>query len=184
MMKWRASVIAIPSRIVPNSAAATACKVGPYARTDAPNSNPTRASMSGYCLEIGLWHQRHLPRSQSHENRGMLSRQAIGCLQFGHVERGVSNDWSRGNRRMQTLRKLPKHKPSSTAPRMMTTLAPTHHLAEQDAGGHRAIERFRAARQGNRDALRRDASGLGSDPGALVPDGQGNQPVFLSCGPG
>ena len=136
--------------------------------------------MSGYCLEIGFWHQRHLPRSQSHENSGMLSRHAIGCLQFGHVERGLSSDWSRGSRRMQTLRKLPKHRPSSTAPMMMTTLAPTHHLVEQDAGGHRDIERFRAARQGNRDALRRDAIELRSDPCAFVPDDHGNQPLFLS----
>src|SRR3989442_9204864 len=160
----------MPSRIVPNNAAATACNVGPYARTDAPNNNPTSASMSGYCLEIGLWHQRHLPRSQSHETSGMLSRQAFGCLQFGHVERGLSNNWSRGNRRMQTLRKLPPLSPSSTAPRRMTMLAPTHHLVEQDAVGPRDIERFRAARPGNRDPLGRDSIELWSDPCAFVSD--------------
>src|SRR5437870_10167445 len=81
---------------------------------------------------------------------------------------------------MQTLRRLPKHRPSSTAPMMMTTLAPTHHLVEQDAGGHRDIERFRAARQGNRDALRRDAIELRSDPCAFVPDDHGRSEEHTS----
>src|SRR5882762_5630988 len=122
----------MPSNSVPNNAAATACKVVPYATTEAPNNRPTSASMSGYCLEMGVWHQRHLPRSHSQEKTGMLSRQAMGCLQFGHVERGRSSDSSRGSRRMHTLRKLPMQRPSSTAPATTTISVPTQDLVQQD----------------------------------------------------
>src|SRR6266446_4803161 len=146
----------MPSRSVPNSAAATACSVIPYASNDVPNNTPTSASMSGYCLEIGWWHQRHLPRSHNHEKTGILSRQAMGCLQFGHVERGRSSDSSRGSRRMQTLRKLPTQRPTSTAATTITGSAPTQHLVEQDARGNGDVQRLGAARERNRDALCRD----------------------------
>src|SRR5882762_9539201 len=121
----------MPSSSVPKNAAATACNVMPYASTDAPISTPTSASMSGYCLEMGLWHQRHLPR-------------------------GRISDWSRGSRRMHTLRKLPTQRPSSTTPARMTISVPTQDLVKQDPRGHGDVERLGAARQRNRDALGRD----------------------------
>src|SRR2546422_11735932 len=134
--------MAIPSSSVPNSAAATACNVMPYARNEVPNNTPTSASINGYCLEMGLWHQRHLPRSHSQEKTGMLSRHAIGCLQCGQRERGLTSDWSRGRRRMHTLRKLPKHSPNATAPATITTSTATQHLVEQNARCHRDVERL------------------------------------------
>src|SRR6266478_3109966 len=160
----------MPSSSVPNRAAATACNVMPYASNETPNSTPTSASMSGYCLEIGLWHQRHLPRSQSQEKTGMLSRHAMGCLQFGHVERGRSSDSSRGSRRMQTLRKLPTHRPSSTTPATMTMSVPTQDLVEQDPRRHGDVERLGAARQWYRDALSRDRVELRADSRPFVAD--------------
>src|SRR5436309_5711686 len=159
----------MPSRSVPNSAAATACNVMPYANKETPNSTPTSASMSGYCLEMGLWHQRHLPRSHSQEMTGMLSRQAIGCLQCGHVDRGRSSDWSRGSRRMHTLRKLPTQRPTSTAATTITGSAPTQHLVEQDARRDGDVQRLGAARQRNRDALCRDGVELRPDSRPFVP---------------
>jgi len=165
----------MPSRSVPNSAAATACNVTPYASNDAPNNTPTSASMSGYCLEMGWWHQRHLPRSHNHETTGILSRQAMGCLQFGHVERGRSSDSSRGSRRMHTLRKLPTHRPSSTAPATMTMSVPTQDLVEQDPGRHGDVERLGAARQRNRDALGRDRVELRADSRPFVADDHCNE---------
>src|SRR2546422_2880258 len=167
--------MAMPSSSVPNNAAATACNVMPYASNEAPNSTPTSASMSGYCLEMGLRHQRHLPRSQSQEKTGMLSRHAIGCLQCGQVERGRSSDSSRGSRRMHTLRKLPTQRPSSTAPATRTMSVPTQDLVEQDARRHGHVERLGAARQRNRDALRRDLVELRADPCSFVPDDHRNQ---------
>src|SRR5882724_921285 len=126
----------MPRRSVPNRAAATACNVMPYANSDTPNSTPTSASMRGYCLEMGWWHQRHLPRSHNHEKTGILSRQAMGCLQLGHVERGRSSDSSRGSRKIQTLRKLPTHRPSSTAPARMMMSVPTLDLVQQNPCCH------------------------------------------------
>src|SRR3989442_683471 len=165
----------MPSKSAPNSAAATACSVMPYASKDAPNSTPTSASISGYCLEMGLWHQRHLPRSHSHEKTGMLSRQAMGCWQCGHVERGRSSDWSRGSRRMHTLRKLPTQRPSSTAPATMTRSVPTQDLVEQDPRRHGDVQRFGAARQRNCDALGRDRVELRTDSRSFVADDHRNQ---------
>src|ERR1700716_2641859 len=164
----------MPSSSVPNNAAATACKVMPYASTEAPNSTPTSASMSGYCLEMGVWHQRHLPRSQSHEKTGMLSRQAMGCLQLGHVERGRISDWSRGSRRIQTLRKLPRQRPSSTAPATMTISAPTQDLVQQDPRRHGDVERLGAARERNCDALRRNRVQLRADSRSFVAHDHGD----------
>src|SRR6267378_1192393 len=160
----------MPSSSVPNNAAATACNVMPYTSNDAPNSTPTSASMSGYCLEMGLWHQRHLPRSHSQEKTGMLSRQAIGCLQCGHVERGRISDWSRGRRRMHTLRKLPTQRPSSTAPATMTISVPTQDLVQEDTRRHGDVERLGAARQRNRDALGRDRVELRPNARSFVAD--------------
>src|SRR6266566_6599905 len=158
----------MPSSSVPNRAAATACNVMPYASNETPNNTPTSASMRGYCLEIGLWHQRHLPRSHSQEKTGILSRQAMGCLQFGHVERGRMSDWSRGSRRMQTLRKLPTQSPSSTAATMITGSAPTQHLVQQDARRDGDVQRLGAARERNRDALCRDGVELRPDARPFV----------------
>src|SRR5213592_197158 len=165
----------MPSSSVPNSAAATACNVMPYASNETPKSTPTSASMRGYCLEIGLWHQRHLPRSHSQEKTGILSRQAMGCLQFGHVERGRSSDWSRGSRRMHTLRKLPTQSPSSTTPATMTISVPTQDLVEQDPRRHGDVERLGAARQWDRDALRRDGVELRADSRSFVADDHRNE---------
>src|SRR5882672_4462756 len=165
----------MPSSSVPNNAAATACSVGPYAKTAAPNSSPTSASMSGYCMEMGLWHQRHLPRSHSQEKTGMLSRQAMGCWQFGHVERGRTSDWSRGRRRMHTLRKLPTQSPSSTAPATITISVPTQDLVEQDPRRHGDVERLGAARERNCDAQGRDRVELRADPRSFVADDHRNE---------
>src|SRR6266540_4452457 len=165
----------MPRSSVPNSAAATACNVMPYASNETPNSTPTSASMRGYCLEMGLWHQRHLPRSHSQDKTGMLSRQAMGCLQCGHVERGRSSDWSRGSRRIHTLRKLPTQRPSSTAPMPMTGSAPTQHLVQQDACRDGDVQRLGAARERNRDPLRRDGVELRPDSRAFVSHDHGDE---------
>src|SRR5438045_5387732 len=76
----------MPSRIVPNSAAASAWRVIPYRSAAATQIAPTAASTMGYCREIGSPQRRQRPRKSSHETTGMLSRQAMGCLQRGQVE--------------------------------------------------------------------------------------------------
>src|SRR5437879_420024 len=49
----------------------------------------TTASMMGYCMEIGWPHERHRPRSSSHETTGTLSRHAIRRPLQGHTIRGA-----------------------------------------------------------------------------------------------
>src|SRR5438477_494521 len=98
----------MPSRIVPNSAAASAWRVIPYRSAAATQMAPTAASTMGYCREIGSPQRRQRPFKSSHETTGMLSRQAMGCLQRGQVEGGFTSDMSTGSRTMHTFRKLPR----------------------------------------------------------------------------
>src|ERR1700733_10139559 len=51
------------------------------------------------------------PPSSSQLNTGTLSQLAIGSLHWRQCDRGHTTDSPAGNRRMQTLRKLPSSKP-------------------------------------------------------------------------
>src|SRR5437899_8793681 len=63
--------------------------------------------MIGYCMEIGLPHERQRPRSTSHETIGILSRHAMRRPQRGQVEGGWKRERcflsSLASRRMHTL---------------------------------------------------------------------------------
>src|SRR6266850_3078231 len=69
---------------------------------------------------------------------------------------------------MQTLRKLPTQRPTSTAATTITGSAPTQHLVEQDARGNGNVQRLGAARERDRDALCRDRVELRPDSRSLV----------------
>src|SRR5712691_4227144 len=143
----------MPSRMVPSTAAASACSVGPSHSAADAHINPTSASMIGYCREIRLPQWRHLPLRSSHDSTGMLSRHSMRLWHCGQVEGGLSSDWSCGRRRMHTLRKLPKQSPTNPAPNTSSQSAPTQHLVEEDPGGYGNVERFGAGGQGDRHAL-------------------------------
>src|SRR6185503_659628 len=71
---------------------------------------------------------------------------------------------------MQTLRKLPTHRPRSTAPTTSTGSTPTQHLIEKNAGRDRDVERLGTMRERNCNALRGDGVELRTNPGAFVAD--------------
>src|ERR1051325_4696826 len=160
----------MPSRIVANSAAASAWRVTPYCSAAATQMAPTAASMMGYCREIGSPQRRQRPFRSSQETTGMLSRQAIGCLQRGQVEGGFRSDMSTGSRTMHTFRKLPRQSPRIATATSRIGSTATRHLVEQNARRHRDVERLRALRQGNRHAPRGDGVELRPDPGPFVAD--------------
>src|SRR3989442_1255247 len=164
--------MAMPRRMVPSSAASTKRALGPYASIAATHRTATTASMMGYCAEIGCPHQRHRPRSSSHETTGMLSRQAMRRPQRGQVDGGRNNERcflsSLASRRMQTLRKLPIQSPRSPAPTSRIGSTATQHLVEQDTRRDRDVERLRALGQWDRHALRGDGVELGADARPLV----------------
>src|SRR6184192_1437845 len=160
----------MPSRIVPNSAAASAWRVIPYRSAAATQMAPTAASTMGYCREIGSPQRRQRPFKSSHETTGMLSRQAMGCLQRGQVEGGFTSDMSTGSRTMHTFRKLPRQSPRIATATSRIGSTATRHLVEQNARRHRDVERLRALRQGNRHALCGDGVELRADPGPFVAD--------------
>src|SRR2546422_488253 len=145
---------------------------------------PTTTSMTGYWMEIGWPHQRHRPRSSSHETTGTLSRHAIRRPQRGQVEGGWNSDRcflsSLASRRMQTLRKLPRQSPSSPAPTSRIGSTATRHLVEQDARRHRDVQRLGALGQWDRHALRGDRVELRADSRALVADDDGDGPLWIS----
>src|SRR5437763_12517158 len=136
----------MPSRIVPNSAAASAWRVIPYRSAAATQMAPTAASTMGYCREIGSPQRRQRPFKSSHETTGMLSRQAMGCLQRGQVEGGFTSDMSTGSRTMHTFRKLPRQSPRIATATSRIGSTATRHLVEQNARCHRDVERLRALR--------------------------------------
>src|SRR6266550_2738860 len=167
----------MPSRIVPNSAAASAWRVTPYRSAAATQIAPTAASMMGYCREIGSPQRRQRPFNNSHETTGMLSRHAMGCLQRGHVDGGLTSDMSAGSRTMHTFKKLPRQSPRIAAATRSVGSTATRHLVEQNARRHGDVERLRALRQRNRHALRGDGVELRADPRALVSHDDGDRPA-------
>src|SRR5271157_102297 len=56
-------------------------------------------------------HWRHRPCSTSQLTRGTLSYQRMGASQSSQWDGGVTIDWSRGMRLIQTFRKLPNANP-------------------------------------------------------------------------
>src|SRR6266550_3968167 len=126
--------------------------------------------MMGYCREIGSPQRRQRPFNNSHETTGMLSRHAMGCLQRGHVDGGLTSDMSAGSRTMHTFKKLPRQSPRIAAATRSVGSTATRHLVEQNARRHGDVERLRALRQRNRHALRGDGVELRADPRALVSD--------------
>src|SRR5256885_11507393 len=130
--------------------------------------------MMGYCRETASPPRRQRPFNNSHETTGMLSRQAMGCLQRGQVDGGLTSDRSAGSRTMHTFRKLPRHSPRIAAATSRIGSTATRHLVEQNARRHRDVERLRALRQGNRHTLRGDGVELRPDPGAFVADDHGD----------
>src|ERR1041385_6149194 len=160
----------MPSRIVANSAAARAWRVTPYSSAAATQMAPTAASMMGYCREIGSPQRRHRPFRSSQETTGMLSRQAIGCLQRGQVEGGFTSDMSTGSRTMHTFRKLPRQSPRIATATSRIGSTATRHLVEQNARRHGDVERLRALRQGNRHAPRGEGVAVRPYPAPCVPD--------------
>src|SRR5256885_1463094 len=132
--------------------------------------------MMGYCRETASPPRRQRPFNNSHETTGMLSRQAMGCLQRGQVDGGLTSDRSAGSRTMHTFRKLPRHSPRIAAATSRIGSTATRHLVEQNARRHRDVERLRALRQGNRHTLRGDGVELRPDPGAFVADDHGDGP--------
>src|SRR5438309_10023431 len=160
--------MAMPSRMVPSTAPARPCNVGPNHSTEDAHNNPTRPSISGYWREIGWWQWRHFPLRSSHDTTGMLSRHAMRRLHCGHVDGGLTSDWSCGRRRIHTLRKLPKQSPTTPAPTTSSQSAPTLHLVEEDARRDRDIERLGAGRERNCHTLRGDRVQRRPDARALV----------------
>src|SRR2546427_5065753 len=165
--------------MVPNSAAASARGVTPYNNTAPTQSTATTASMIGYCEAIGSRQWRHRPLSSSHDTTGMLSRQAMGCLQRGQADGGRSSDRSFGSRTMQTLRKLPTQRPTTAAPTTRIGSTTTRHLVEEDARRHRDVERLGALRERDGHALRGDGVELRADASAFVPDDHRDGPRAL-----
>src|SRR4029077_16884686 len=98
--------------------------------------------MMGYCREIGSPQRRQRPFKSSHETTGMLSRQAMGCLQRGQVDGGLTSDMSAGRRTMHTFKKRPTQSPMSAAATSRIGSTATRHLIEQNAGRHRDVERL------------------------------------------
>src|SRR5213592_400917 len=147
----------------------------------------TTASMMGYCMEIGCPHERHRPRSTSHETTGMLSRHAIRRPQRGQVEGGWNSERcflsSLASRRMQTLRKLPIQSPRSPAPTSRIGSTTTRHLVEQDTRRHCDVERLGALGQRDRHALRGDGVELRADSRPLVSHDHGDRSVHASRSP-
>src|SRR2546429_820439 len=144
----------------------------------------TTASMMGYCMEIGCPHERHRPRSTSHETTGTLSRHAIRRPQRGQVEGGWNSERcflsSLASRRIQTLRKLPTQSPRSPAPTSRIGSATTRHLVEQDTRRYRDVEGLGALCQRDRHPLRGDGVELRADSRPLVSDDNGNGSVHPS----
>src|SRR2546425_2164774 len=140
--------------------------------------------MMGYCAEIGCPHQRHRPRSSSHETTGMLSRQAMRRPQRGQVDGGRNSERcflsSLASRRMQTLRKLPIQSPRSPAPTSRMGSTATRHFVAQDPRRDRDVERLRALGQRDRHAQRGDGVELGADAGPLVSHDHRDRSVHLS----
>src|SRR6266511_3081508 len=160
----------MPSRIVPNRAPASAGTDRPYRRSAPAQITPTTSSMIGYWAEIASPQCRQRPLRSSHETRGMLSYQAMGCLQRGQAEGGVRRERSCGSRRMQTLRKLPRQSPRTPPPTSTIGSTTTRHLVEQDPRRHRHVERFRALRERDRHTPRGDGVQVRADARALVAD--------------
>jgi xanthine/CO dehydrogenase XdhC/CoxF family maturation factor len=117
MMYARASVIAIPSRVVPNTAPRSASSPKPWRQAMKAHSSAVASSISGYCTEIGARQPRHRPRSASQATTGTFSNQRSPRPQVGQREGGRTTDsfGSAPHRRMQTLRKLPTTAPSTPA---------------------------------------------------------------------
>src|SRR6266566_925256 len=139
--------------------------------------------MIGYCMEIGLPHERQRPRSTSHETIGILSRHAMRRPQRGQVEGGWKRERcflsSLASRRMHTLRKLPRHSPQSPAATTRIGSTATRHLVEQDPRRHGDVKRLGALRERDRHALRRDGVELRADARAFVAHDHGDRPLPL-----
>src|SRR5581483_439514 len=108
----RRSVMAMPRRMVTNTASRTARSPGPATANAATQIAPVTASTTGYIGEIGRRQVRHRARRMSHDTTGMLSYQASALPQPGQRERGRTTDSSAGQRRMQTLRNEPMLAPT------------------------------------------------------------------------
>src|SRR6267142_1164384 len=123
-------------------------------------------------MEIGCPHERHRPRSTSHETTGTLSRHAIRRPQRGQVDGGWNSERcflsSLASRKMQTLRKLPRQSPKSPAPTSRIGSTATRHLIEQDTRRYCDVERLGALGQRARHALRGDGVELRADARPLV----------------
>src|SRR5579859_1764028 len=145
---------------------------------------PTAPSMRMYWGEMGLPHHRHLPRSSNQETIGMLSYQAMSLWHFGHDDGGRIRERafgsSFGSRMMQTFRKLPNTSPNSVATIRKKASTPTQYLVEENARRHTDVERLRAPRHRDGDALGRHRIQRRPDPRALVAhdDAYGARPAL------
>ena len=77
-----------------------------------PTSAAVRNSTSGYRKEMGLRHRAHFPRSARKLATGMFSYHRINAWHRGHRDRGLTMDFPRGIRWMQTFAKLPNPAPT------------------------------------------------------------------------
>src|SRR5690242_5930254 len=149
MMYSRASVIAIPSRMVPKTASRRASTDKPFRQTTYAQIAAVASSINGYCIEIGSPQPLQRARSAIHDTIGMFSYHASDLPQRGHRERGRTTDCfgSAPQRRMQTLRKLPSIAPSIPARitqegRKASSSSLTGHLVQEDTRRNGDIERF------------------------------------------
>src|SRR6185295_3239231 len=76
-------------------------------REQSKNRREVAASTAGYCREIGLRQNRHLPFKRKKLTRGILSRFKMAFLQWGQEEAGEIRDPPLFQRIRQTFRKLP-----------------------------------------------------------------------------
>src|SRR4051794_37524187 len=108
-------------------------------------------------MEIGLPQCRQCPRSSSQDTRGMSSRGAIGALQPGQCERGVTTDSPRGTRQMTTFRNDPISRPNTpqtTAVNVVT--GPSYRgCVANGVATQPSVENL---------ALVKDVGGVGKDP--------------------
>src|SRR5437016_5806567 len=123
-------------------------------------------------MEIGCPHERHRPRSTSHETTGTLSRHAIRRPQRGRVAAGGNSERCffspLTSRRMQTLRRLRGKAPRGPARTSGIGSTATRNLIEQDTRRYCDVERLGALGQRDRHALRGDGVELRADSRSLV----------------
>src|SRR3954465_2139762 len=103
------------------------------------------SSIRGYWMGVGRPQPLQRPRRKIQEKTGMFSYQANAFPHRGQRDLGRTTDCfgSAPQRRMHTLRKMPRMAPSTPAKITQALSAVrTSAVVQQDSGGHRHVERL------------------------------------------